>query len=123
MSDERLFTVDEANELLPTVVPLLETLRDAQATMEELQEEVTNSVPNNGGGKVHRAYVDAARASSRALEQLTTLGIIVRDPDSGLIDFPAERDGQTVYLCWRLGEDKVAWWHPPETGFAGRQPL
>jgi len=122
-AEQRLFTLAEASDLLPTVVPLVEQLRDAQAAMEEIQEEVMTSVPTNGGGRVHRAYQDAASSASEALQELTEMGIIVRAPDSGLIDFPSERDGQIVYLCWRLGEDQIAWWHPPETGFAGRQPV
>lgn len=125
MSDEpdRLFTLEEASAMLPTVSELVEKLRDAQAAMEEMQEEVMASVPTNGGGKVHRAYQDAAADASNALKEITDLGIVMRDPDSGLIDFPSKRDGQIVYLCWRLGEDAIAWWHPPEAGFAGRQPL
>jgi hypothetical protein len=57
------------------------------------------------------------------VERISGLGIILRDVESGLVDFPAERDGNEVYLCWRLGEDHVGYWHPPETGFAGRRPL
>jgi hypothetical protein len=120
---ERLFTVEEANELLPKVVPQLEALRDAHEKMEELQQQVLDSVPTNGGGEAHRTYVEAARKAEAALRALNEMGIVVRDPQSGLIDFPSERDGQEVLLCWRLGEKAVGWWHPPETGFAGRQPL
>jgi hypothetical protein len=47
----------------------------------------------------------------------------VKDIDTGLLDFPSLRGGEEVLLCWRLGEDEVAWWHRPEDGFAGRQPL
>ena len=120
---ERLFTLDEANELLPKVVPLLEALRDAHRVMEELQQQVMESVPTNGGGEAHRSFVGASREAEAALRSLNEMGIVVRDPESGLIDFPAERDGQEVFLCWRLGEALIEWWHPPETGFAGRQPL
>jgi hypothetical protein len=120
---ERLFTVDEANELLPKVVPLLEASRDAHRVMEELQQRVMESVPTNGGGEAHRNFVGASREAEAALRSLHEMGIVVRDPESGLIDFPSERDGQEVFLCWRLGEDLIEWWHPPETGFAGRQPL
>lgn len=125
MSDEphRRYTVEQANAALPEVVPLVETLRDAQAAMEERHDKVMESVPTNGGGTVHREFIAASGRAQRALEALQSMGIVVRDPASGLIDFPAERDGADVFLCWRLGEDRVAWWHPIETGFAGRQPL
>jgi len=121
--EQRLFTLEEASELLATVGPWLEQLQTAHAEMEALQEEVTASVPTNGGGRVHRAFADASERASKALRSITEVGIVVRDPSSGLIDFPAERDGHLVYLCWRLGEEGLAWWHPPDAGFAGRQPL
>lgn len=120
---EPLFSVDEANDLLPRIIPHLETLRDAHQKMEELQQQVFDSVPTNGGGASHRTFVAASRDAEAALRALTEIGIVVRDPESGLIDFPSVREGEEVFLCWRLGEDKVGWWHPPETGFAGRQPL
>jgi hypothetical protein len=91
--------------------------------MEERYEAVMTSVPTNGGGATHREFLDASSRAATALKELTDLGIVVRDPSSGLIDFPAERDGEEIYLCWRLGEETIAWWHPPDTGFAGRQPL
>ena len=127
MSDEakaiRRFSAEEANALLPTVGPLVEELRDAQALMEARQDEVTESIPTNGGGAVHREFLEATSRGAKALSALQELGLVVRDPSSGLVDFPAIRDGQEVFLCWRLGEESVAWFHPPETGFAGRQPL
>jgi hypothetical protein len=120
----RIFTLEEANGLLATVEPLLESLRSANLAMEERGDEVMESVPTNGGGKVHREFVDAAREAGRALDTLNELGIVVRDPESGLIDFPTERDGEIVFLCWRLGEGPaIEWWHPTDTGFAGRRPL
>lgn len=123
MTEQRRYTVDEANDMLPKVIPLLEALRDAQAVMEEHQDAVMTSAPTNGGGPVHQAFLDASLEAARSLDALAADGILVRDPAEGLIDFPAERDGQPVYLCWRLGEGDIGWWHPPGTGFAGRQPL
>ncbi|HEX9774002.1 MAG TPA: DUF2203 domain-containing protein [Actinomycetota bacterium] len=119
----RRYTVEEANAALPAVRPLVQTLHDAQAVMEERHDEVMASVPTNGGGDVHRAFLRAAESASRSLEALTEMSIVVRDPGSGLIDFPSTRDGREVYLCWRLGEDRVAYWHTSESGFAGREPL
>lgn len=127
MTDEeqpvRHFSAEEANALLPTVAPLVEELRDAHALMEERQDEVTESIPTNGGGAVHREFLDATTRAAKALGELQDLGLVVRDPSSGLVDFPAVREGQEVFLCWQIGEPAVAWFHPPETGFAGRQPL
>lgn len=117
------FTVEEANGLLPILSRQLAALRDAHATMEALQERVTDSVPTNGGGRAHREFADASARAAVIVRKLDELGIVVRDPATGLIDFPSERDGHEVFLCWRLGEPSVAWWHPTDSGFAGRQPL
>jgi len=120
---ERLFTVEEANALLPEIVPLLEILRDSQRAMAERQDHVLSSATGNGGGSAGKEFLEASQAAGRALAEITGHGIEVRDPEAGLIDFPAERDGEEIFLCWRLGEDAVAWWHPTDSGFAGRQPL
>jgi hypothetical protein len=122
MSD-KLFTVEEANALLPSLVPLLESLRDAQRSMAELHDEVTTSAAGNGGGSAGKEFLEASQTAGRAMGEIIELGIFVRDPDTGLIDFPAERDGEEIFLCWRLGEDAVGWWHTTDSGFTGRQPL
>jgi hypothetical protein len=57
------------------------------------------------------------------LARINSWGVELKGLDEGLVDFPAERDGHTVYLCWKLGEDRIAWWHEIDAGFAGRQPL
>jgi hypothetical protein len=119
----RIFALEEASALLPAVTPLLESLRAANDAMESRSEAVMESVPTNGGGAVHREFIDASRQAGRALDALNEMGVIVRDPATGLIDFPAMRDEDIVFLCWRLGEDAIAWWHPTDTGFAGREPL
>lgn len=120
---ERLFTVEEANALLPEIVPLLESLRDSQRAMAERQDEVLSSSTGNGGGSAGKEFLEASQTAGRALAEITGHGIEVRDPDTGLIDFPSVRDGEEIFLCWRLGEDAVAWWHPIDSGFTGRQPL
>ena len=84
---------------------------------------VTESIPTFGGGAVHREFLDASTRASTALKEREELGLVVRDPSSRLVDFPAIREGREIFLCWRLGEEAVAWFHPPEAGFAGRQPL
>ena len=68
---------------------------------------------------MHERAVDLAAA----IHAIQALGVLVKDLDSGLVDFPSVRDGEEILLCWRLGEDEVAWYHGPDDGFAGRQPL
>jgi hypothetical protein len=122
---ERHYTVDEANALLPSVKPVLRRLRDAkdQLTDSELHEELSEAAPANGGGEPGRQVGEAFLEVRRLLGTLEEAGIVVRDIDRGLIDFPAIRDGDEVYLCWELGEDAVEHWHDMESGYRGRQQL
>jgi hypothetical protein len=117
------FTLDEANAMLPIVTPLLEQLRAAQAVIAEEHEVLAERAPGNGGGVEGRDFLDSVSASGLAIAKLNEVGVVVRDPAGGLIDFPSERDGEPIYLCWRLGEERVAWWHPTTSGFADRRPL
>ena len=121
--NEVRFTVEEANALLPRVAEMLERLRAAQRVMAERHDEVMTSTAGNGGGGPGKEFLEASQEAGKLGTEIQQLGIVVRDPETGLIDFPSERDGEEIYLCWRLGEDAVAWWHPTDTGFAGRQPL
>jgi len=72
---------------------------------------------------VGKEFLEASQSAGSTLAEINGLGIFVRDPEAGLIDFPAQREGEEIFLCFRLGEDAVAWWHPVDTGFSGRQPL
>lgn len=122
-AEEHLFTVEEANAVLPRAVPILERLQQAHREMAERQEEVESGARGNGGGPAANEYIDASRVVAQAIGELEDMGILVRDPETGLVDFPSQRGGEPVYLCWRLGEPAVSWWHPIDTGIAGRQPL
>ena len=128
----RLFTVREANELIPT---LSESLRDLLAKREELQvrrrELAALEVRARSDGQemaaavtqTRRALDDLMAEMNDGIDRITALGCELKDLAHGLIDFPSSRDGRRVYLCWRLGEEHVAFWHELESGFAGRQPL
>ncbi len=130
---ERNFTPDEANELLPTVRPLVERMVEAKRALDAAQAEaddVSTRISGNGGGlpPARLAEVDAgvsrrATELARALEEIQALGVVVKDLDSGLVDFPSVRDGRDVLLCWQVGEDEVAFWHGYDDGFAGRRPI
>lgn len=122
---EKFYSVDEANALIPKLKPLLERVRDTQ---QALAEDKTVAVmrekaANNGGGLPGRHLAELTRTLESDLRQLQEWGIVLRDPTSGLIDFFHQRQGETVFLCWKLGEKKVEWWHPVDTGIAGRQRL
>jgi hypothetical protein len=120
---ERLFTVEEADALLGDLEPSLERIREARQVVLEGGRAVTDAAPSNGGGERGREYWDALGTLRRDVESVIERGVILRDPETGLIDFPARREGRDVFLCWRLGEERVMFWHSPDTGFGGRRPL
>jgi hypothetical protein len=123
----RHFTVVEANALLPVLRPRLARLISAWQRLSAVQAQVVailNSKPHIdlGGAPLTAAAADIIRAQN-VMVAIQALGVELKDPATGLIDFPTLRDGIEVYLCWRYGEPKVGFWHPIETGIAGRQPL
>ena len=129
----RHFTPEEANDELEHVRPLVEQLvgtRQEHAAALERQEELERKIRGNGGGippaqlAEATADVDAvARRLAKLVDEINEHGAEVKDIDTGLIDFPALRNGETVLLCWRLGEDEIGFWHGTDDGFAGRRPL
>ena len=130
---DRLFTPDEANSALPEVREAAERLVALRVRMHELdrqQRELVTAIGGNGGGyagndlnAAQEELKSLADAASACVDRLLDLGVLVKDPDLGLVDFPAERDGEAVLLCWRVGEDSVAYWHGMTGGFAGRRPI
>ncbi len=126
MSDEpveRLFTLDEANDALPRLREALTTIREARQEVMASGERIRRAAVSDGGGPEGARYLDSLKVLREESEALAGEGIILRDPETGLVDFPAEREGRQVFLCWRLGEDAVGFWHEADTGFSGRQPL
>jgi hypothetical protein len=129
----RHFTPEEANAALPEVRPLVERMverRRAHVEALERQEELEARIRGNGGGIPPAQLAEAADEVERLagdlatlVDELGSLGVQVKDFDEGLVDFPAFRRGETVLLCWKLGEDEIRYWHTPEDGFAGRRPL
>ena len=125
LAHERHFTREEANALLPQLTALLTQLREArdELTDEQAHEALAEAAPANGGGEEGRQVGIAFLEVRRLLETVEQAGIVLRDIDSGLVDFPALMDGREVYLCWELGEDEVGFWHELEGGYGGREPL
>lgn len=125
----KLFTPDEANALLPELQPILEELRSAVEQLEEVSVEAaeTRDRIRGNGHLAHAEPLDRQRAAqaeaTRLVARLAELGVEIKDPRIGLVDFPSQRGDRIAYLCWKLGEPSVAYWHPLDTGFAGRQPL
>jgi hypothetical protein len=130
---ERHFTREEATALLEEVRPVAEALvahRRALTVAAARRAMITARISGNGGDfdpqeprELDEQLEREAEAVKRAVEQLQRLGVLVKDLDRGLVDFPTLRDGEEVLLCWRVGEEEIAHWHGVDEGFAGRKPL
>jgi hypothetical protein len=123
MTDERLYTLEEANAELGELRERLPRLREARQRLIDTSERISAAVELDGGGVEGTEWFRAQEALKAELLWLAERGILLRDAETGLVDFPAERDGRRVFLCWRLGEDEVRWFHEEQAGFSGRKPL
>jgi hypothetical protein len=119
----RTYSVEEADAMLPALRELLERIRANRQVLLASAERIRGQVASDGGGHFGNDYWRAVRGLRADVESLAERNILLRDPETGLIDFPGERDGRQVYLCWRLGEDRVGHWHEVDSGFLGRKPL
>jgi len=130
----RTYEVPEANRVLPRVRRLVGQIAELAVQLPELQDQLHISEyrmrrPGAGSGETDR-YEQAA-AALRATEEdlaaaaleLDEMGVVLKHPVEGLVDFYSYRDGELVELCWKLGEDRVAHWHRIGEGFPGRKPL
>ena len=127
MDEKRYFTIGEANHLIPQIQGMVERLRQGQQRLRghrPTAEASAQKAAGNGGGSDAGAYLaDYSRTIAHSLAQLQALGVLVKDIEQGLIDFPHWRDGREVYLCWKYGEERISHWHETDSGFSGRQPL
>ena len=129
----RLFTLEEANELVPFLKDAFQRLAPAQEELTTMQERLLvlqrqrrsngSSSSESESSRLQDELDRLVRGFEGTLEEITDRGIIVRDAASGLVDFPSLREGREVYLCWITGEDQVEYWHETDRGFAHRQPL
>ena len=130
----RTFTLDEAQELLPVLESLLRNSIDGKKLIESVDtefQEVAQKVFVRGGMSLNVVYLARRKAERErsiqkvkdAMAEIDAMGVQVKDLDIGLLDFPCEVDGQTVLLCWKLGEKAITHWHGVSEGFAGRKPV
>ena len=128
MSDDakKYFTVDEANRVVRRIRPLVERMTETVQTLQELAYEVRAMFDNadkNGGHPKGGDFMLIQRQLQEEIETLHSFGCVIKDPGIGLLDFLTLRDGQEVELCWRLGEDRIEFWHDINAGYRNRQPL
>jgi hypothetical protein len=129
----RLFTLDEANRLVPRLEPTVrrlieqrQVLREHERVIEEFRAVAGKSGGGIPGGRFGEARAEAGRLGADiadGVRQVEALGCVVKDLDQGLVDFLHRRGDATVFLCWRLGEPSIRYWHGLREGFAGRKPL
>jgi len=127
----RTFTIEEARALLPEVRAIAEAMQQHKREFDRqrsLLKEAGTHAAGNGHGtpgalSAQTAAEQQVQEIQNRVEQLAQMGVEVKGIDDGLIDFPSERDGRIVYLCWRIGEPDILYWHEVHAGFQGRQPL
>ncbi|WP_447974192.1 DUF2203 domain-containing protein [Nitrospira sp. Kam-Ns4a] len=123
---DRIFTRSEANRLIPQLEEYLTTVKRNKAVLLRVKDEIKKAAGKahlSGGSFAGRHYIHALQEISSNLQAIQEMGVLVKDVDMGLCDFPYLLDGRIVFLCWKLGEPEIRWWHEVHTGFIGRQPL
>jgi len=117
------YTAEEANALLPYLAPTLVELREKFEEAARIRTTVAQAAAGNGGSQKREKWARTLARVQELMERLEEWEIVLRDFETGLVDFPSTMAGEEVYLCWRLGEPEVAHWHRPNEGFDGRHPL
>ena len=131
--DLRLFTLDEAQRILPLVKSIVRGIMEDHAVLQQKATELrdqkrqaTTSIGRSvrGAGKALSHEVEELTARvNEAIAELEALGVEFKGYELGLVDFPARRNDEVVYLCWKHDEERIAFWHTLEAGYAGRQAL
>jgi hypothetical protein len=126
----RYYDIDAANARITEIRPLLEQLRDDRNEIAAAQAELARFRQSNGHSdhaselaQREKDLRETVRRMEAAVVQIDAWSVTLRDISTGLIDFPALVSGRPIWLCWRLGEGPIDWWHEYDTGIAGRQPL
>jgi hypothetical protein len=133
LDKQSYFTVAEANQKIPWLEVQLQNIASLGKTIGRLRLDLDNILRkgrSNGHGDIDQSIVDNRKETDTAVDRLRDLaqeindsGVILKDLERGLVDFPTLWEGREVYLCWLLGESSIQFWHEIDTGFAGRQPL
>ncbi len=126
------FTREEAEALLPAITVVLRKIQEDRRDVQNAEQEL-DALHVQAMGNGHHLYermtylqkelAHYAQAIRQLIDEAHSFGCVIKDLDRGLIDFLSLRDGQEIYLCWYLGEERINYWHYLDTGFSGRQPL
>lgn len=121
--DDKLYSVEEANGLLPYLAPTLVELREKYEEANKIRMKVAGIASTNGWSPSREEWSTTLARVAELMERIQEWQLQLRDLSTGLVDFPSLVEGQEAWLCWRLGEPEVAYWHPTDEGFDSRRPL
>lgn len=126
LSMSRYFTLEEANDTLNFIRPLMDEVQQIRKRILDKQPEAWPAIEKsvgNGGNRVLSSMVQDFERLDMLVHRIQGTDVLIKDINLGLLDFPALKDGREVYLCWQYGEGEITYWHEVEAGFAGRQPI
>ncbi len=125
-SSERIFTLSEANALIPELEGLWTTIKEGKKILLQTRDEVKKATAKaslGGGTLMGVRYIKGLQDINGSLQAIQQLGVIVKDVEMGLCDFPFLLNDRLVFLCWKSGEESIRWWHDLESGYSNRQPI
>ena len=120
------FTLSQANETLNTIRPLMDEVQRIRQNILQKQPEAWTAIEKsvgNGGNRTLSKMIQDFEKLDALVHRIQDTGVLIKDINTGLLDFPALRNGREVYLCWQYGEGVIAYWHEVDAGYAGRQPI
>lgn len=123
---KKYFTVEEANALIPELNDWVPRLQELYSLMHKGFPDIQKArskAEYNGGSTYGTDYLKVALKANQITGNLEKRGCVIKGIEMGLVDFPSIREGREVYLCWKIPEQKIRFWHDLDTGFAGRQPI
>lgn len=131
---DKYFELNEAQQLLPVIGPYLEQAREQKQRVDGLNDDLAHAAarimvlggsipPHNELSQKKTERDEFASQIQETVSKILETGCLVKDLDEGLVDFPSLQNGEEIYLCWKLGEKRIEFWHGIEEGFAGRKPL
>ena len=126
MQYRKHFTLEEARALLPHLRRIFEDVHRRRDQIREVDEKLGNLLKKTGtdlGGRSVNSLLQDLLQMNAQLQRIHKMGVVVKDLDRGLLDFPSLRDGREVFLCWELDENDIEFWHDLDAGYAGRERL
>ena len=124
LQSTRLFELEDAERMLPLLRSIIKGMLDDHAERQALAERLEGLKADDPEARALRREIEVLTAKLiEAVSEIEELGAEFKGIELGLVDFPTARDGEIVYLCWQYGEDRIEYWHPAHTGYAGRRPL